>query len=93
VVRRGNGGGFGTVVAAMMFSSLQVLSFGLLKKQRLSGVFVWLMFPSDPDLCGGGDSGVRSIVLKTDSNRPVEPVQPRIGGYAGSIRISDRSCN
>jgi hypothetical protein len=50
---------FGTIVVAVLFSSLQVLSLRLLEKHRLSGVFVGWMFLSDPDLCGGGDGGVR----------------------------------
>lgn len=59
MVRGCDGGGFGTVAAAMMFSSLRVLSLRLLEKHRLPGEFVWWLFPSDPDLCGGGDGGVR----------------------------------
>ena len=46
-------------LGVLWFSSLWVLSLRLLEKHRLSGVFVWWLFPSDPDLCGGGDGGVR----------------------------------
>jgi len=59
VVRGGDDGSFGTVAAAMLFSSLRVLSLQLLEIHRLFGVFVWWLFPSDPHLCGGGDGGVR----------------------------------
>jgi len=33
-----------------------------------------------------------SIVLKTGSDRLVEPVRPGTGGYAGSSHMSDRLC-
>jgi len=29
----------------------------MLEKHRLPGVFGWWLFPSDPDLCGGGVGG------------------------------------
>jgi len=59
MVRGGDGGGFGIVFAAVLFSSLRVLSLRLLEKHRLFGVFVWWLFLFDPYLCGGGDGGVR----------------------------------
>lgn len=59
MVRGGDGCGFGTVAAAVLFSSLRVMSLRLLEKHKLSGVFVWWLFPYDPYLCGGGDGGVR----------------------------------
>lgn len=34
-----------------------MLSLRRLEKHRLSGVFVWWLFPFNPDLCGGGDGG------------------------------------
>jgi len=59
VGRESDGGGFGTVAVAVLFSFSRVLSLWLLEKHRLSGVFVWWLFPSDLDLCGGGDCCVR----------------------------------
>ena len=65
------GGEFGGVAMMMMrslwvalcwvlwFSFLRVLCLRLLRKKRLFGVFVWWWFPYDPDLCGGGDGGVK----------------------------------
>jgi len=59
VVRGGDGGGFGTVAATVLFSSLRMLSLRLLEIHKMFGVFVWWLFPYDPNLCGGGDGGVR----------------------------------
>jgi len=53
------GGACGLCWGVLWFSSLRVLSLRLLEKHRLSGGFVWWLFPSDPDLCGGGDGGVK----------------------------------
>ena len=47
------------VLGGFVIFFLGVLSLRLLEKQRLFGVFVWWLFPSDPYLCGGGDGGVR----------------------------------
>jgi len=35
----------------------------MLEKHRLPGVFGWWLFPSDPDLCGGGVGGDVSVML------------------------------
>jgi len=35
------------------------MSLRLLEKAQVVVVFMWWWFPSDPDLCGGSDGGVR----------------------------------
>jgi len=44
VVRGGDGGGFGTVDVAVLFSSLRVLSLRLLENAGCLVFFVWWLF-------------------------------------------------
>jgi len=49
----------GCVVLGFVIFFLAGAVFAAVKKKRLFGVFVWWWFPYDPDLCGGGDGGVK----------------------------------
>jgi len=74
-----------SVVKCRSFFSV-VNCWGFPRQLTTKGILIFYM-------CFSAKPNVSTIVLKTGSDRPVEPVRPWTGGYSGPSPISDRICN